>query len=179
MLIQSFINSLLLNHQCKSLHHSLIFQQLWLPMIAGYSHLSSREHRTVYKSHAQAACWSNPSKTPLPTFQKLPRVPIPQDISALCPKGLSESRPLIRWSLKAQIQQGPEPPSRSWLPEITHLIKPYQEIILCPWHRGDQMTGDPEIGQHFFQMDEVKFSMNLLYLYFFYPFLYLLGDLES
>ena len=41
------------------------------------------------------------------------------------------------------------------------------------------MTADPEIGQHFGQMDEVKFSMNLPYLYFFYPFLYLLGDLES
>ena len=41
------------------------------------------------------------------------------------------------------------------------------------------MTADPEIGQHFGQMDEVKFSMNLSYLCFYHPFLYSLGDLES
>jgi hypothetical protein len=40
------------------------------------------------------------------------------------------------------------------------------------------MTADPGIGQHFGQMDEVKFSMNLPYIYFFHPFLQLLGDLE-
>ena len=67
-------------------------------------------------------------KTPLPTFQKLPRVPIPQDISALCPKGLSESRPLIRWSLKAQIQQGPDPPSRPQSFLASRNNPPYQAL---------------------------------------------------
>jgi hypothetical protein len=40
------------------------------------------------------------------------------------------------------------------------------------------MTADPGIGQHFCQKDEVKFSMNLPHLYLFYPFIYLLRDLE-